>query len=208
MAVFAVVACAYLLGSLPTAYLVARWRKGVDIRQHGSGNVGATNVARVIGKAAGLAVLAVDIAKGWAAVTWLPQEIATLGWFGADAQEIGIALYRARAVAGAGVVAGHIWSGFLKGSGGKGVATSAGVLLGVSPVVCGVVVLIWLSVVLVTRIISISSVVATLVAPAIMLLAAEPPLFVAMSAVAAVLVVGRHRDNLRRLFRHEEPRLW
>ncbi len=205
MALGIVMVGAYLLGSFPTAYLVTRAGKGVDIRQHGSGNAGATNVARVVGKVAGIAVLAIDVAKGWLAVAWWPQTCSRMGWLGTgDAA----ATEQTLAAAGLSVIAGHIWSCFLRGRGGKGVATSAGVLLGVSPISCAIAIATWVVTVAVTRIVSVASIIAALTIPPIMLLAAEPPLLVMMSAVASVLIIGKHLSNLRRLFRREEPRLW
>lgn len=111
---------AYLLGSIPTGYVAGLWLKGLDIRKHGSGNMGATNVFRVLGKGPGTAVLLLDIFKGYLSVSWLP---ALLGPFGPGWTLAG----------GLAAVLGHnytLWLGF---KGGKGVATSAGVCLGLAP---------------------------------------------------------------------------
>lgn len=123
---------AYLLGALPFAYIAGRLLKGLDIRKHGSGNVGATNVFRVLGKGPGVVVLALDIAKGWAAAAWVP----TLG-----AVSKAAVFYNETAaeqtwwpcVLGLVAVLGHSYTVFLGFKGGKGVASSAGVFLGLAP---------------------------------------------------------------------------
>lgn len=123
---------AYLLGAIPFAYVAGRRLKGLDIRQHGSGNVGATNVFRVLGRGPGAAVLALDMAKGWLAAAWLP----TLG-----AGSAANAFFSGSpsdkpwwpCVLGLAAVLGHSYTAFLGFKGGKGVATSAGVFLGLAP---------------------------------------------------------------------------
>jgi glycerol-3-phosphate acyltransferase PlsY len=123
---------AYLLGAIPFAYVAGRLFKGIDIRQHGSGNVGATNVFRVLGKGPGVLVLALDMAKGWMAAAWLPTLGAgslLRGFVGAGAAE--------RpwwpCVLGLAAVLGHSYTVFLGFKGGKGVASAAGVFLGLAP---------------------------------------------------------------------------
>jgi acyl phosphate:glycerol-3-phosphate acyltransferase len=112
---------AYLMGAIPFAYLAGRALRGIDIRRHGSGNVGATNVMRVLGKGPGAAVLALDMGKGALAAAWLPGLAAP-------------PLEAWPAVLGLAAVLGHSYTCFLGFKGGKGVATSAGVLLGLAPV--------------------------------------------------------------------------
>ncbi len=140
---------AFLIGSFPTAYLVSRYAKGIDIRQHGSGNVGATNVFRVMGKKYGLFVFGVDFLKGATAVflTWLlwpdPAAHGVLDvWIGF------------------GSILGHVFSPFLRFKGGKGVATGAGVLLATSPIIFIYTLLTWVIVFVLTRTVSISSIIA------------------------------------------------
>lgn len=190
---------AYFLGSFPTSYLVGRVVKGVDIRRHGSGNAGATNVARVVGTLPGLVVLLVDIAKGWAAAGPLVH------W----AQQAGLTLSpeTAQAVFGLCAVCGHIWSPFLNFQGGKGVATSAGVLLGLSPMLAGAAVAVWVAVAAATRYVSVSSVAAVTAVPLIMALTAHPLSWVVVSALLCVIVVAKHRTNLVRLLHGEEHRI-
>ena len=117
----------YLIGSLPTGY-VAGMTRGIDIRAAGSGNIGATNVFRVLGKAAGISVLAVDGVKGFAAARWVP--LLAGKWFpGAPADNLALA-------AGAAAVLGHVYTCWLKFKGGKGIATSAGVGFAWAPEAC------------------------------------------------------------------------
>jgi glycerol-3-phosphate acyltransferase PlsY len=123
---------AYLLGAIPFAYIAGRALRGLDIRQHGSGNVGATNVFRVLGKGPGIAVLAADIAKGWVAVYVLPRVGAASGpvaWM--SLAPLSQAWWPC--LLGLAAVLGHSYTCFLGFKGGKGVASSAGVLLGLAP---------------------------------------------------------------------------
>jgi glycerol-3-phosphate acyltransferase PlsY len=123
---------AYLLGAIPFAYIAGRLLKGLDIRQHGSGNVGATNVFRVLGQGPGAAVLALDMAKGWLAAAWLPS----LGAVSASAAFFSDSVTDKPwwpCVLGLAAVLGHSFTLFLGFKGGKGVATSAGVFLGLAP---------------------------------------------------------------------------
>lgn len=180
----------YCLGAFPTGRLIAKLY-GIDISAQGSGNVGATNVARVIGKQAGLVTLVADVAKGSVGV-WLAGKLVTEPWFAC--------------AAGVGLVLGHCFSvpGYSKG--GKGVATALGVISVLLPS-SGVLALVMFGgVFAVWRIVSLASVAATLAVPAwALMLGASDPVCVSFIAIASVIMV-RHEQNLKRLIEGREPR--
>ena len=193
----------YLLGSIPFGYLAGRLQ-GIDIRQAGSCNVGATNVVRVLGKGYGYPVFALDCSKGFAAVkismlmaTGRPPEWNSPEIFGILAAMCS--------------VLGHLYPPWLKFKGGKGVATSAGALLALTPVSTLIGVAIWIIVFWLTRYVSLASITAAVVLPIVILVVSSPdqnkrkPLVYSSVCVAAV-VVWRHRSNLSRLIRGTEPR--
>ena len=193
----------YLLGSIPFGYLAGRLQ-GIDIRQAGSCNVGATNVVRLLGKRYGYPVFALDVLKGFAAVkismlmaTGRPPEWNSPEIFGI--------------LAAMSSVLGHLYPPWLKFKGGKGVATSAGALLALTPVSTLIGVAIWIIVFWLTRYVSLASITAAVVLPIVILVVSSPdqnkrkPLVYSSVCVAAV-VVWRHRSNLSRLIRGTEPR--
>jgi acyl phosphate:glycerol-3-phosphate acyltransferase len=186
------VGVAYLLGSVSFAVLLVRLRTGRDIRSEGSGNAGATNVARAHGKALGLAVALLDVAKGAAAV-WLTRT-ATL-----DPRYAAAAAFAA--------ILGHVFPVFYGFRGGKGVATAIGAFLVLAPLPTLVCAGVFLLVVLVTRYVSLGSVLAMVLLPPVAggLFHAPRPIVTA-AAAAAVLIVIKHRENLGRLARGEERR--
>lgn len=200
IAALAAPVAAYLLGAVPTAWLAGRWLKGLDIRDHGSGSVGATNAIRTLGVGPGLAVLAVDVAKGWAAVALAG---ALLGLSGAPGGWTAWTL----AAAGLAAVVGHARSVFLGFTGGKSAATGLGVLaalawpvaLGAAAVVVGVLAL--------GRIMSLASMTGALTAVGLVwaLEAALPTRL--LVTVGALYVVARHRANIGRLLAGTEPRV-
>ena len=118
----------YLIGSVPTAYLVGKLVKGIDIRQHGSGNVGATNVFRVVGKKWGISVLLFDMFKGFTTAFWVWHLTGS----------VSNSAFIASLLAGAAAIAGHTWTPWLGFRGGKGVATSLGVLIAITPEAAGI----------------------------------------------------------------------
>lgn len=187
-----VVLAAYLLGSIPTGYLLGRWLKGIDIRTVGSGNVGATNVFRSVGKTAGIATLFIDIAKG--------------------VLSVGIALVVCGGefwplLAGVAAVGGHSWSVWVKFRGGKGVATSAGVFLALLPGPMGVALLVFLGAFLLSRRVSVGSILAAASLPvAAGVLGSSTPRW-GLAVVISVVVILRHAPNIRRLRRGQEPPL-
>ena len=190
----------YLIGSIPTAYIFGKVSQGIDIRQHGSGNVGATNVFRVFGKGPGFLVLFLDILKGVVAVAIVPDLLGLTEVL----HRVAMALV---------VVAGHNWTIFLKFKGGKGIATSFGVLIGLTlkiavirPVLLGTI-LIWVACFLVTRIVSVSSILAATSLPIIMVLTGQEFTIVCLGAIFCVFVVLRHKANIKRLFAGQEPRV-
>ena len=189
-----VVPLGYLLGSFPSGYLAGRWCAGVDIRQLGSGSTGATNVLRQVGKWPALVVFVVDVFKGSAAV------ILARALLGAGAHGWLVA-------AGLAALAGHIWPVWLGWKGGKAVATGFGMLLGLVPAVGLACLGIFLTSLAVSRIVSISSVLAAASLPLLMASAGAPGAYLGLGLVAAVMVIWRHRSNLGRLLKGEEPRL-
>jgi glycerol-3-phosphate acyltransferase PlsY len=193
----------YLLGSIPFGYLAGRLG-GIDIRQVGSGNIGATNVVRALGKAYGYPVFALDFLKGFTAVkiSMLMAPGRPPEW---NSPEIfGI-------VAAISSVLGHSYPPWLKFKGGKGVATSAGALLALTPIATLVGVAIWIIVFWLTRYVSLASITAAVALPIIVLVVKSQdqnkgkPLVYSSVCVAAV-VIWRHRSNLSRLIRGTEPR--
>jgi glycerol-3-phosphate acyltransferase PlsY len=182
-------------GSLPFGYWAGRLR-GIDIREHGSRNIGATNVIRVLGKGVGVPVFALDVLKGW-----LPCALAS-GWGGGSAVVV---------LAGLGAVLGHVFTPWLGFKGGKGVATAAGVLAGVAPVPMLAALGAWLLVFFTTRFVSLASMVSAVAVPATMAVVMARSgvwdwVMLGFGLLLAVLVLVRHRGNLRRLLDGTEPR--
>jgi glycerol-3-phosphate acyltransferase PlsY len=184
---------AYLVGAIPVGYVVARVFGGMDIRQRGSGNIGATNVLRTLGRLPAVLTLLGDVAKGYGAVA-----IAR-----AAAGE------RPALVAACGAVAvvGNCWPVYLGFRGGKGVATALGVFLAFMPLVALPAALVWLVIVAVSRYVSLGSVLAALSVPIGALLWRYPGAFVGAGVAVAIIIVTRHRDNIARLLSGTERRL-
>ena len=190
----------YLVGSIPTAYIFGRLYKGIDIRQHGSGNVGATNAFRVFGKIPGTIVLLIDIVKGIVATTVV-----------ADLFEFNSVL--SRVILGVVVVAGHNWTVFLQFKGGKGIATSLGVLIGLTikvsvirPVLITTV-LAWVITFFVSGFVSLASITAALVLPISMILTNQAIEIICLGVIFCLWVVLRHRPNIKRLLSGTEHRV-
>ncbi|MBQ7567863.1 glycerol-3-phosphate 1-O-acyltransferase PlsY [bacterium] len=186
----------YLIGSFPTSLIVAKRHAHVDLRKVGSGNLGATNVYRVLGAKWALIVLAVDIFKGVLAVGLSYLTIMPL--FMAPMVKIAFGLA---------AIVGHNWSIFAGFKGGKGVATSCGVLAAIAPVPTGMAFLLWAGVFAITRVSSIATLSAAFSLPILMGLYEEGLINIALSVALAVLVVYSHRDNIRRLMKGEEKPL-
>jgi len=194
----------YLIGSIPTAYIFGRVLKGIDIRKFGSGNVGATNALRVLGKPVGISVLVLDILKGFVVVFFLGNTIV--------ARITGISDITARVLLGFCCICGHNWTIFLRFKGGKGMATTLGILLGLAvksvgiKVVFALVILTWLAVFILTRIVSLASILSGITLPAYMFLFKQPRILIYSSVLFAIFIILRHRSNLKRIFQGKEPR--
>ncbi len=190
---------AYLLGSIPSGYLLGLLYR-VDVREEGSGNIGATNVARSVGRSAGVATLAIDMAKGAAPVL----VVEGLEWIGHPEPHLGL---DARIVAAVSAVCGHIFSIFLSFRGGKGVATTLGALGALAPAAAIVAVVAFGVVLAAARIVSVASVIAAVAAPIGAVWLGYPQAETGAMVVMALLIVGRHRNNFARLWAGTEPRL-
>jgi glycerol-3-phosphate acyltransferase PlsY len=198
----ACLAVAYLFGGIPFELIVGKVAYRTDIREHGSGNLGATNTFRVLGTVPGVIVLLLDAAKGAAAVliaAWLMRTTAAAAsvpqsWF------LLLVMFAA--------MAGHTYSPYLRFSGGKGVATAAGALLVLMPLVVLVLLVVLVVVIALSRMVSLGSVVVALLFP---LLAyafySTDPVSVALTVLAAALVVFRHRSNISRIMQGKEAKI-
>ncbi len=197
MNIFCGLLCSYLLGSIPTAYLFGKFFKGIDIRQHGSGNVGATNAFRILGKGIGTVVLTLDIFKGVLAI------VVVGNVFGFDKVFL-------RVLLGVMVVVGHNWTIFLQFKGGKGIATSLGVLIGLAiqfeslRIVLVITFLAWLIPFLISGYVSLSSILAALVLPLMMFFTKQTWELLVLGCVFCVFIVLRHIPNIKRLLAGQE----
>ncbi|MDX1579359.1 MAG: glycerol-3-phosphate 1-O-acyltransferase PlsY [Gemmatimonadota bacterium] len=189
MIAFLLLVAAYLIGAFPTSYLMGQWQ-GVDLRSQGSGNLGATNVYRVLGFLPAVTVLGVDLLKGFIPVWFFTQWD---GRGGTWALGYGIA-----------AIAGHVWPIYTKFRGGKGVATAAGTLLAVAPVAVTIAVFVWVGTLLLTRTASIASLISATLIPILANGAAAPRPVVLYALFLGLLVWWTHRANLLRLIRRQE----
>jgi len=190
MQIIALIGFAYLLGSIPSGYVLGKL-SGVDVRQAGSGNVGATNVARAVGKRQGVLTLLADALKGMAPVAiglWMQLQPETI------------------AMVASAVFLGHLYPIFLEFRGGKGVATGLGALLIIAPMATMLLVGVFVAVAFPTRLVSLSSIIAAALAPLVLWLFFQPPAIVWMGAFLAAMIVWRHRGNIQRLLAGTEPR--
>ncbi len=197
--IFIALALGYLIGATPFGYLAGRFC-GIDIRQHGSGNIGATNVLRILGKPIGLTVFVLDFLKGISAVLLarlMPAAVAA----GLDLASVAAAI---------GVILGHNFTFWLGFKGGKGIATSAGVLVALVPITAAIAVLTWIVVFFTTRYVSLGSIAAAISLPistGIALAVGRGSIVMfGFAVIACVLAVLRHKANIQRLRAGTEPR--
>lgn len=184
---------AYLLGAIPSSYLLARWMAGVDLREHGSRNLGATNLYRLLGWKAAIPAGAFDVAKGAVPVALVAARHVGPAWW---PLAVGIA-----------AVLGHVYSPFVRFKGGKGVATAAGVFLALAPAPLGVAAVVWLSLLKVTGYMSVASMTGAVVfAVATPLLRPGRPTLAVAAALVCGFIVFTHRGNIRRLLAGTESR--
>ncbi|MCM8801561.1 MAG: glycerol-3-phosphate 1-O-acyltransferase PlsY [Candidatus Omnitrophica bacterium] len=195
----------YLLGSIPTAYIFGRCLKGIDIRRFGSGNVGATNAFRVLGKVPGIIILLLDILKGFVSVFFLGNLFKS---------KIDVSYEIILIILGLACISGHNWMIFLRFKGGKGVATSLGVLLAFATMIPSLrmvfflVICSWLAIFLIFRIVSLASVLTGLSLPLYMIIFKQSLSLILTGVIIAIFILLRHRSNLKRILQGKEPRLF
>lgn len=177
---------AYFIGAIPVGYLIGRFFYGKDLRKEGSGNIGATNAYRILGTKAGIFVFLLDFFKGWIAASLGTGEP-----------------YLVLACAIASVV-GNDWSVFLKFKSGKGVACGVGAFTYISPAATFVAFLVWLFIFLWKKIVSLASIISVPVVPLVIFLTGSPLAYSIGSLLAALLVIGKHKENMKRLWHGEE----
>lgn len=193
---------AYLLGSLPTGYLAGRWLQGIDIREHGSGSTGATNVLRTLGKIPAIAVLSVDVLKGVLAIA-----LVDLVYAFDPLHAIGSWQPWAIILAGLGGILGHSKSIWLNFKGGKSVATSLGILLALSWQVGLLTLGVFGVVMAISRIVSLSSIMAAIALSGIMFFLGQPLAYKLFAIAASLYVIWLHRSNIQRLLAGTEPKV-
>jgi acyl phosphate:glycerol-3-phosphate acyltransferase len=198
---FSLILLAYLLGSIPTGYILGRMLKGIDIREHGSGSTGATNVLRIVGKGAAIAVLLIDMLKGALAVyaVTLLYSYSNLLSFQWQGWLVAICALLA--------VIGHSKSIWLNFSGGKSAAISLGILLTMNPFVGLGTLAVFLTVLGVSKIVSLSSISAAIAVNILMWIFNPSIPYIGFAIVAAIYVIIRHRSNIERIIAGTEPRI-
>lgn len=212
LAYIIVAVAAYLLGSIPTGFLVAK-AKGVDIRTTGSGNIGATNAMRVLGKPAGIFVMLMDCAKGYVACAFIPPLIYNWlvphfygfsRYFKDSPADFQIGVY---VLAGGCAVLGHNYTCWLKFKGGKGIATTAGVYLALAPEALGIALAVFILAILATRYVSVGSIVAAIALPVAVWFTNENLVLRIVTIALCALAIYKHKSNIQRLMAGTENRL-
>jgi glycerol-3-phosphate acyltransferase PlsY len=197
---FLLLAACYLLGSIPSSYIMGRLLKGIDLREHGSGNLGAANTFRVLGARAAVPVLLFDVGKGFLAVKLLSMA--------------GIYSIELTIVAALVAILGHNYSIFVRFSGGKGVGTTSGAFLAMSPLAVGICFLVWLVMLLSFRIVSLASMAAAASLPLAIMMTNRfaggdtHTYVIILSIVVALLVIYKHRPNIHRLLDGTETKIF
>ena len=200
MEIIGLILLSYLCGSIPFGFLIAKYYAKIDIRQHGSGNIGATNVMRNLGKKPAIFTLVADIIKGVIPVTFIANAFGLV-----DALSLVIIAVAA--------VAGHNWTIFLGFKGGKGMATSLGVLIGLAiqfqvlRIILLLVLVTWTVLFLLFGFVSLASICAAVLFPILMVVFLEPLPLIIMSIVLCVFIVFRHSSNIKRLAKGQENRV-
>jgi len=186
------IAIGYLLGNFTASYFVGKKMKNIDIREHGSGNAGATNTYRMLGLKAGIIVFVCDVVKGIAAALigrWMTGTL--LGGL----------------LAGMGAVLGHDWPAVLKFRGGKGIATSFGLMIVLFPAISGILFVFGVGVVLLTRYVSLASISAAVLFPAMLAIFGQDREIILIGVLLSAIAVLRHRTNIAKLLKGEENRI-
>ena len=183
----------YLLGAIPNSYLAGRLVRGIDLREHGSGNLGATNTFRVLGPRVAAPVMLLDMVKGFIPTALFAQWDGNNSWAWALAY-------------GAAAIAGHVFPVYMRFRGGKGVATATGVFLALSPVAVAIALGVWLIVLRVGRMVSLASVSAAAVLVGVLVLTESRSEVLTLGIVVAAFVIYAHRANIGRILRGEEHR--
>jgi glycerol-3-phosphate acyltransferase PlsY len=186
-------AAAYLLGAVPASYLAGKWTRGIDLRLHGSGNLGATNTFRVLGAKVAAPVMVFDVLKGFVPAYAFHRWDASADWRWA----LGY---------GAAAIVGHVFSVYMRFRGGKGVATGTGVFLGLAPAAVGLAFVVWIVTLKASRMVSLASILgAASLLPALYLTETRPEVLLLGVALCA-FVLFAHRSNVGRILRGTEPR--
>lgn len=193
----------YLLGSIPTSIIASKIIKGIDIREHGSGNAGATNVFRVMGWKMGLSVLIIDMAKGY---------IPTILFYKLGMKGVDWPIINLQILAGLSAIFGHIWTVFAGFKGGKGVGTGAGMLIGLTPFAVIIGIIAFIIVVSISRFVSLGSIIASVFVPMTVLIQYQsqetfPIQLFIFSLFVPVLIIYTHRKNIQRLLKGEESKI-
>ena len=197
---------AYILGSIPSAIWVGKRFYNIDVREYGSGNAGATNTFRVLGKKAGIPVLTMDIIKGFLAVN--------LVGFQDFYQPFDLGYINLQLALGIVAVVGHIFPVFAGFRGGKGIATLLGIIVAVHPVGAGIAILLFLVILLMTKYVSLGSILGAVSFPLTVILGHNPedgrlaPALIIFSILIAILVLLTHQKNIARLLRNEESKTY
>ncbi len=199
-----VILLSYLMGSFPTSIVAGKLLKGIDIRQHGSGNAGATNVFRVLGWKAGIVVLLIDMLKGFIPAFWIYQ--LAVGRVALPAVDLQI-------IAGLSAVFGHIWTIFAGFKGGKGVGTGAGVIIALAPLAVLVALLVFVITVALTRYVSLGSILASITVPLVVVIQkivghqVVPTELIVFTLFIPLLIIYTHRSNIQRLLQGNENKI-
>lgn len=191
----------YLIGSIPFSFLIGKVFYSADIRQLGSRNVGATNVFRVLGKKAGVFAMLLDSGKGFFAVLIVPKMLPEYAGNILDGSYYQV-------LCGIFAVIGHNWTVFLKFKGGKGVATSIGVALGLVPLAAGIAVLSFVTLLFISKYVSVSSMISSIIFFAALLFFKEAYPLIIFGGLVCLMIIIRHIPNIKRLIKGTENKLW